>query len=108
MITTLLETVGEERKADLRDKIASALIDDSVSEYSVALPTKRRRTDQNRLVTERFNLGKSPAKNFLDYDKSPSTGFTHTPSMVDITPVDHGARRMSWSRLIFEKQGSTP
>ena len=26
MITTLLETVGEERKADLRDKIASALM----------------------------------------------------------------------------------
>ena len=45
LITTLLETVGEDRKADLRDRLATAMIDDSVSEYSVALATKRRRTD---------------------------------------------------------------
>lgn len=40
---------------------------------------------------------------------SESTAVGITPQAVDITPVDHGARRLSWSRLILTKQDdSTP
>ena len=104
LITSLLDSVGEERKADLRDKIGSAIIEDSVTEYSGTLPCKRRRIDIKSSITERFNLGKSPDKKMFDFEKSPSINgstFAQTPSIVDITPVDHGARRMSWSRLVF-------
>ena len=45
IFTTLIESVGEERRADLQQKILSSVMEDSASEFSGSLLGKRRRVD---------------------------------------------------------------
>ena len=54
IITTLLESVGEERSRDLKEKIMGSLVEDSaLSEFSGSLLGKRRRFDsQFKTITD--------------------------------------------------------
>ena len=112
IITTLLESVGEERSRDLKEKIMGSIVEDSaVSEFSGSLLGKRRRFDsQFKTITERFNLGKSPGPNsrVFDFDKSPSLNSQHqTPNMAETGPFDK-MQKLTWKNLRMVKRDSTP
>ena len=58
IIKTLLKSVNEDHKKEIRDKIAEIMIDDTASEYNGPLPYKRKKRDPTSSVTDHFNNAK--------------------------------------------------
>lgn len=74
-------------------------------------------------ITEHFHQRKSPMNSFERFGgrssspKKENEGYNsitskstmkQTPQAIDITALDHGARRLSWTRLMLAKEGSNP
>ena len=125
LIKELIKTISDERKPEIREKICEALYEDSDSEEGdifQSLPVKRKRGGLRPTlsITEAFNnIPKSPLVSMNDKMRSEAVSksgmqtststIAATPSVVDIGSATksnstyHGARRLSWTRLMSEK-----
>ena len=68
VIKTLLGSVDEKHKKELRDKFTEVMIHDSVQECAIELPCKRKKRENDNTVTEIFHQSRTLAEILFNHE----------------------------------------